>query len=273
MKAMLIDIDRCNGCRCCQIACKDEHVDNDWMPIARPQPDIGQFWIKVTDVVQGSVPKVRVRYMLDICQHCDDAPCIAACDSQAIYKRDDGIVIIDPEKCTGSRQCIKTCPYDVIYFNGDQNIAQKCTFCAHLLDDGWREPRCVDVCPTDALRFGEETELKDYLNGAELLKPECNTQPRVYYKGLLNKYFVAGAVYDPVDDECLDGCKVALTGADGAKVSVSTDDFGDFWFERLEPGTYSLLVEKEGHQTRRIDDIDAREDLNVGDIELHKAAE
>jgi Fe-S-cluster-containing dehydrogenase component len=265
-----VDVNLCNGCRCCQVACKDEHVGNDWTPIAKPQSDIGQFWMKVTDVVQGSVAKVRVRYMHDICQHCDSAPCIPACGSQAIYKRDDGIVIIDPGKCTGRRQCLEACPYDVIYFNSDMNMAQKCTFCAHLLDDGWKEPRCVDACPTDALRFGEEAELKDYIGGAELLHPEHGTLPRVYYKGLPNKFFVAGAVYDPADDECLENCTVTLTGTSGAKVSLQTDDFGDFWFERLESGKYSLLVEKDGYQARRLDAIDASKDINVGDIELHK---
>ena len=111
MKTMLIDINQCNGCHNCQIACKDEHVGNDWTPYAKPQPDIGHFWQKVTDHTQGTVPKVRVRYMHHICQHCDDAPCIKACKTQAIYKREDGIVIIDPEKCTGGRQCLDACPY------------------------------------------------------------------------------------------------------------------------------------------------------------------
>ena len=271
MKAMFIDIDRCNGCRCCQIACKDEHVSNDWFPIAKPQPDFGQFWMKVTDVVQGSVPKVRVRYMLDICQHCDDAPCIKSCESQAIYKRDDGIVIIDPGKCNGRRQCLDACPYQVIYFNAEISIAQKCTFCAHLLDDGWKEPRCVDACPTDALRFGEEEELQPYMDGTELLKPEHMTRPRVYYKGLLNKFFVAGTVYDPAADECIEGCVATLTARDGHIFSVQTDDFGDFWFERLAPGEFSLLLEKDGYKARRLDGIDVSRDLNVGDIALFKS--
>lgn len=269
MKVMVIDIDRCNGCYNCQIACKDEHVGNDWSPIAKPQPDIGQFWMKVTDVVQGTVPRVRVRYMHDICQHCEDAPCMTACVSKAIYRRDDGIVIIDPEKCTGGRQCLDACPYHVIYFNRDLNIAQKCTFCAHLLDDGWKEPRCVDACPTGALRFGEEEDLKAYIDGAEVLHPEYNLKTRVYYKGLPNKYFVAGAVFDPEADECLENCTVTLIGADGTTDSLQTDEFGDFWFERRKPGTYSLKVGKEGYLTHTIEDIDVGKDVNVGDIQLH----
>ena len=270
MKVMFFDIDRCNGCYCCQVACKDEHVGNDWTPIAKPQPDIGQFWLKLTDVVQGSVPKVRVRYMLEICQHCDDAPCITACQTKAVYKRDDGIVIIDPEKCTGSRQCQDACPYGVIYFNDELNIAQKCTLCAHLLDDGWKVPRCVDACPTDALRFGEESELQEQLAGAESLKPERGTRPRVFYKGLLNRFFIAGAVFDPVEDECLEGCTVTLTGLDGTSITTLTDDFGDFWFERLEPGKYSVAVKKHGYQNVERDEIAASKDINLGDIELYK---
>ena len=270
MKALVIDINKCNGCYNCQIACKDEHVGNDWTPYAKPQPDIGQFWMKVTDVVQGSVPKVRVRYMHEICQHCDEAPCIPACKAQAIYKRDDGIVIIDPEKCTGARQCVDACPYKTIYFNNDLNIAQKCTMCAHLLDDDWKEPRCVDACPTGALTFGEEEDLKDLIAQAELLHPEYNAQPRVYYIGLLNKYFVAGAVYDPEEDECLEGAKVTLTDSNGKQSTLETDVFGDFWFERQEPGIYSLLIEMDGYFPKEVESIDATKDINVGDLELHK---
>ncbi len=80
---------------------------------------------------------------------------------KAIYKREDGLVIIDPVKCTGCKSCVDACPYGVIYFNDDLNLAQKCTGCAHLLDSGWKEPRCVDACPTLALKFMEESEAKE----------------------------------------------------------------------------------------------------------------
>ena len=95
-----------------------------------------------------------------------------------------------------------------------------------------------------------------------------NTKPRVYYKGLLNKFFVAGEVWDPVDDECLENVTVTLVAADGSKKNLKTDEFGDFWFERNPPGTYKLLVEKEGYMPRTIENIDATKDVNVGDIQL-----
>jgi len=271
-KVMVIDISKCNGCYNCQVACKDEHVENDWRPIAAPQPDTGQFWMKVTDIVQGTVPKVRVRYMHDICQHCDEAPCIPACKSKAIYKREDGVVIIDPEKCTGAKDCIKACPYDVIYFNDEAKISQKCTWCAHLLDEGWKEPRCVDACPTGALTFGEEADLKDLIQRAEVLKPESGAKPRTYYIDLPNKYFIAGAVYDPEADECLEDVQVTLTNLATKKTAtLKTDDFGDYWFERQEPGEYSLRFEKEGYAPQTIAKVDASKDVNVGDLELHQA--
>ena len=206
-KVMIIDLAICNGCHNCQIACKDEHVANDWSPIAKPQPDTGQFWNKVINMERGTVPKVQVTYHHTICQHCEDAPCIDACTPDAIYRREDGIVIIDPEKCRGNQLCMEACPYEnVIYFNDDLNIAQKCTFCAHLIDRGWTETRCSDACPTGAFTFGDEDDpdIKEKIAQAELLKPELPTRPRVYYLNLPKKW-IAGAVYDSEADECLKG--------------------------------------------------------------------
>lgn len=269
-KVMVIDINKCNGCYNCQVVCKDEHVANDWMPYAKPQPDTGQFWTKVTDVVRGTVPKVKVSYLHDMCQHCDEAPCIEACSQKAIYKRDDGIVIIDPEKCRGHKSCVEACPYQVIYFNDDLNIAQKCTFCAHLLDKGWKETRCSDACPTGAFTFGEEKDLKDLISKAEPLRPDLKVKPRVYYIGL-PKSFIAGEVYDPEEDENIEGATATLTNLEtGKKSTTKTDSYGDFWFKELESGAYSLLIENKGYHSHKLGPIDATKDVNVGDIKLFK---
>ncbi len=272
-KALIINYDICNGCYNCQVACKDEHVGNDWTPYAKPQPSTGQFWMKITDMVRGTVPKVRVTYLHDMCQHCDEAPCIPACKAQAIYKRDDGIVIIDPDKCRGHRNCLDACPYRVIYFNWDLNIAQKCTMCAHLLDDGWKEPRCVDACPTGALKFGEEEDLKNEISKSEILHPEFEAKPRVYYMGL-PKSFVAGAVYSPEEDECVQDAVATLTDSDtGEKFTATTDNFGDFWFEDMKVDhTYSLRIEKDEYYPQEMHDIRTAKDVNVGDIELRRKA-
>jgi tetrathionate reductase subunit B len=269
MKALVIDINKCNGCYNCQIACKDEHVGNDWTPIAKPQPDTGQFWMKITDMVRGTVPKVKVTYLHDICQHCKEAPCIRACKQKAIYRREDGIVIIDPAKCASRKDCMDACPYKgVIYFNEVLQIAQKCTFCAHLVDRGWKEPRCVEVCPTGALKFGEEEELKDLIAKAEVLHPEYNTKPRVYYIGL-PRSFITGDVYDPKEDVCVAGARVTLIDATtGNKIVTNTDTFGGFWFKDLKGKSYSIKIEAAGFPVKTIENISAAQDVNLGDIPL-----
>jgi tetrathionate reductase subunit B len=270
MKAFVIDISKCNGCYNCQIACKDEHVGNDWTPYAKPQPDTGQFWMKVNESVRGSVPKVKMSYLAVPCMHCQNAPCIPACEPQAIYRRDDGLVVIGPEKCTGCMNCLDACPYGVIFFNEDLSLAQKCTGCAHLIDRGWKEPRCVDACATGALVFGEEAELKDLIGAAEVLHPEYDCSPRVYYLNL-PKRFVAGEVYDPEADECLEGVMVTLTDAkSGETHTAKTDIFGDFWFNQVEAGTYKLKVEKAGYMGREMEAATIEKDVNVGDIALYK---
>jgi len=268
VKAFVIDVSRCNGCYCCQIACKDEHVANDWTPYAKPQPDTGQFWLKMNEFIRGTVPKVKMHYIPVLCMHCDDAPCIPACPIEgAIYKRDDGLVIIDPTKCTGCKNCVDSCPYGVIYFNEDLNIAQKCTGCAHLLDKGWKEPRCVDACPTEALKLREESELSGLISKAEVLSPEYGAKPRVYYLNLPKK-FVAGTVYDPAEKEVVIGAICILMDSDsGEKFTATTDGFGDFWFEGLKVGTFSLKIESNGKR-KTIDSICTDKDVNLGDIPL-----
>ncbi len=272
MKAIVIDISKCNGCYNCQIACKDEHVGNDWTPYAKPQPDTGHFWMKLHESVRGSVPKVKMSYLATPCMHCQNAPCMPACQPGAIYRREDGLVIIDPVECTGCMNCVDACPYEAIYFNEGLTLAQKCTGCAHLLDQGWKEPRCVDACATGALLFGEEAELAGLIGKAEVMHPEFETRPRVYYLNL-PKRFVTGAVFDPEADECLEGAVVTLVeGKTGKEQTVKTDIFGDFWFNQVEAGKYEVKVEKEGYLARAVLADATEKDSNVGDVALHKEA-
>ena len=267
-KVMIIDITKCNGCHNCQIACKDEHCSNDWSPIAKPQPLTGQFWTKVVDRVRGQVPKVKVAYEHTICQHCDDAPCLKACPEKAIYKRDDGVVVIDSTVCKGSHNCIEACPYKgVIFFNEDLNIAQKCTFCAHLLDKGWTDTRCSEVCPTGAFTFGEEEELADLIAKAEVLHPEYGVKPRVYYIGI-PKTFIGGTVFDPEADEIVEGALVTLRPADGAEATAVTDEFGDFLVDGLERGTYRVSIQKQGYVPKEMGPLEVASDVNLGDIPM-----
>ena len=265
MKSLVIDCRLCIGCYNCQIACKDEHCSNDWTPYTKPQPETGHFWMRVEEDERGTIPKVKVSFIPWLCQHCDDAPCMKVCPVDAIYKRDDGLVIIDPKKCNGCRHCVDACPYNSIYYNEAFGVAQKCTGCAHILDRGWpiNEPRCVDVC-WGAMFFGEESELQSMISNAEELLPEENTKPRVLYLNLPKK-FIAGTVYDPDTKEIIEGATCTLTG-DGTG-TATTDGFGDFWLNGLEVGTYSLKIDADG-KTKTIPDISTEKDVNLGDIAL-----
>jgi Fe-S-cluster-containing dehydrogenase component len=269
-KVFVIDTARCNGCYNCQIVCKDEHVGNDWSPIAKPQPDIGQFWLHLQEKVRGTVPKVKVAYRPHLCMHCDDAPCIDACPVEgAAYKREDGLVILDTQKCTGCRLCVTACPYDVIFFNEDLKLAQKCTGCAHLLDDGWAEPRCADACPTECLKMMDEDDAKELIAKGQIWAPkfESAAKPRVYYSGLPKK-FIAGTLYEPVEEEVVIGATATLKSADGKVLTTETDAYGDFWFEGIDDGVYSLEL-KYGGKTKTFADLDTTvEDINLGDIPL-----
>ncbi len=269
MKAFVIDVSKCSGCYSCQIVCKDEHVANDWSPYAKPQPDTGQFWMHIRENIRGSIPKIKVAYVPVMCQHCADAPCAAACPPKAINTRQDGLVLIDPAKCTGCQNCLDACPYGVIFYNEDLHLAQKCTGCAHLLDrkDGsWKVPRCVDACSYDAIQFGEEADLKALSDKGEVLATNFGAAPKVRAKYIgLPKRFIGGTVYDPGTEEVLIGATVTLSG-DGTG-SVKTDDFGDFNFEGLKVGNFTVKIEA-GGKSKTIDKISTAQDVNLGDIAL-----
>ena len=270
-KVFVFDVLKCSGCRNCQIACKDEHVDNDWSPYAKPQPDTGQFWTRIEERVRGQVPKVKVSYVLHMCQHCDDAPCMKAAPG-AVYKRDDGLVIIDPEKAQGREELVKACPYGAIWWNEELAIPQKCTGCAHLVDAG-EIPHCVDVCSHDAIRFGDEDEFADELAAAGYLKPERGDQdrPRVYYLNL-PKRFLAGIVIDPEEDEVIIGAKVtAQNDSTGEVLVTETDEFGDFWFNQVDASDWHVYVEADGFMTRVFESSTKEEDRNMGPLEMYRS--
>jgi len=269
MKAFVIDVSECSGCYQCQIACKDEHCGNDWTPYTKPQPETGHFWGKVNYYERGRTPHVRVSHVFVPCQHCVDAPCIKECPIEgAIYERNDGLVIIDPKKCTGCQLCINACPYGCVFYNAQLQLAQKCTGCAHLVDREYpiKVPRCVDACPhqeTGALKFGEESELD--LSGTETLHPEYGLTTRVHYKNL-PKRFIGGTVYTPSDKEVAIGATCTLTG-DGGPYTTTTDDFGDFWFDGLPAAEFTLEIENGGKvATMSVSTVE--EDVGLEDIAL-----
>ncbi len=265
-KIFLIDVGKCTGCYNCQLACKDEHCENDWTPYAAPQPLTGHFWCRVTEHVQGTIPKVKIHYIAQMCAHCEKAKCMAVCRTQAITRRPDGFILIDPAKCAGCGECIRACSFGAIYFNDQLRIAQKCTGCVHLLDHGAAsKPRCVEACPTDAMVFGEEAELAEQLVGAVPLTPGG----KIWYKNIPGE-FIGGTVYDPVEKEVIIGAKCVLAGG-GRTLETETDSYGDFWFKNLPAGgTYDLHITADGYRTKTFENISVDTSVNLDDIPLER---
>ncbi|MFP3308165.1 MAG: 4Fe-4S dicluster domain-containing protein [Nitrososphaeria archaeon] len=280
-KVMVIDVAECIGCYLCQLACKDEHVGNDWSPYAKPQPEVGHFWMKLNDMERGGGSFTRVSYVPTLCAHCENAPCMNVCPVNAIYRSDDGAVIIDPEKCNGCADygyeplCQRACPYGAIYFNEELKIAQKCTFCEHLLKSGWKQPRCADVCPTDAIKFGDEDdpEMRKLMEGAEPLHPEVDVKPRVLYRNLPRPY-IAGTIIDPAAREVVEGASVtAIDVVSRKEYRTLTDEFGDFWLRGLEWNhKYLVKVEKDGYSPRVLGVLSTEKDVVLERVELHRKA-
>ncbi|MEG0375960.1 MAG: 4Fe-4S dicluster domain-containing protein, partial [Raoultibacter sp.] len=249
-----------------QIACKDEHCGNEWMPYQKAQPDTGHFWMKLQETTHGQVPKVNIEYRPYMCQQCDDPKC-AVCD--AVIKRPDGLVTIDPVKAKGRKDIMEACPYGAIYWNEELDIPQKCDGCAHLIDAG-EVPHCVELCATGAIKFGEEAEFTEEIARATQIIPEEGCRPRVYYLNAPG-LFIGGDVWNSEDNEVIIGARVELTYPDGTKQMTTTDDFGDFWFRRLPAGKYGIAIFADGYAVGSKNDIDLVKSLNLGDFDLAKA--
>lgn len=274
---MIIDVEKCEDCNNCFLACKDEHVGNDWKGYSLSQPLHGHRWMNIMRKERGQCPMIDVAYLPIPCMHCDRAPCIEAAKGGAAYKREDGIVIIDPEKARGQQAILQACPYNAIWWNEEKNVPQKCTFCAHLLDNGWKEPRCVQACPTGALKVlkVDETATNHVTEteGLDILKPELNTQPRVHYKNLFRytKCFVAGSVALEKNGltECAEGAKVLLIKDKNMIDEAVTDNYGDFKLDRLdeESGIYELEIQYEDYERKRLE-VELKLSVSLGTIFL-----
>ena len=271
-----VDVDKCTGCYACFLACKDEYVGNDYLPLSAAQPQSGHQWIRINEIEHGSGTKVKVDYVPVMCQHCEDAPCITAAPD-AVYRRKDGIVIIDPEKAKGRKEIVDSCPYRVIYWNSERNVAQKCTLCAHMVDGGQKETRCTEACPTGAMVFGDMDNPKSRASlllarnkgRVEEFKPEFGAKPLVKYIDL-PKPFIAGEVLlSDRQGECVQGAKVTLQAKDDRSVlETKTDSFGDFEFKGLpRDADYVLRAEYEGYFITEVP-VRTNASRNLGEVVL-----
>lgn len=205
---MAIDVDKCTGCRICAYACRDENNigrDSGFGWIELHKIDRGTMSVDNSDTTYTEAGDPDSWYLPHACMQCEDAPCVASCPVQATWQEDDGIVVVDYDKCIGCRYCMVNCPYDARYFNwtapsvpaGDQNeavpmrdsgVVEKCTFCVHRTRKGLL-PACVEACPVGARTFGdlndEESPVSRLLRTRVTvrLKEHLGTKPRVFYVG------------------------------------------------------------------------------------------
>lgn len=203
--SMLIDLTRCIGCDACTLACKQENGT-----------PMDTFFARVLNVESGAYPNVKRLYIPVLCNHCEDAPCLKMCPNKAIFRRPDGIVLVDQDRCRGTGACVSACPYGNIVLSREEDswyldesepyekdfvkprlkpsVARKCTYCAHRVDEGLN-PACVVACPTTARIFGDledpESDVSTYIVEQEAktgrkpfhLLPEAGTRPAGSYLG------------------------------------------------------------------------------------------
>ena len=196
---MALDVERCIGCHACSVACK---VENN-VPL-------GGFRTKVYYLDQGKFPKVTRSFLPTLCMQCEDPPCLKVCPEKAISRAQDGIVRIDPDKCTSEGLCEKACPYGAILCD-PADVADKCDFCSHRLAADM-EPACVETCPAGVFHFGDANDPKSpysqfmakHGKQTAVLKPEEKTRPSIAYRGhnkAMESKIPKGKAHDPYSYE------------------------------------------------------------------------
>lgn len=219
---MAIDQNRCVGCWTCAVACKsinNQPLGIHWNRVLTSRPNENapgaEPATRAIDVPYGSFPNAQLAYQPTSCQHCQNAPCEKACPVGATFRRDDGIVLVDLERCIGCRYCMAACPYGARSFTWEEGqhapefvvgygqdyrsegrlvftpkrpvgVAEKCTFCVEHVDAG-KKPMCVEACPTGARIFGDlndpdsEVSMAVQQQGGRQLLGELGTDGSVFY--------------------------------------------------------------------------------------------
>ncbi|MCK9409956.1 MAG: 4Fe-4S dicluster domain-containing protein [Bacteriovoracaceae bacterium] len=199
---MGIQVNKCIGCGKCMEACKEENG-------VSKEPFYFRTWVERYSIkkdgeviVQSIDPRIdtlgntvsekdvmRSFFVPKLCNQCDHPPCVQVCPVGATFKTDDGVILVDSERCIGCRYCIQACPYGARYLNPETSTADKCTFCYHRITKGML-PACVEVCPTQARIFGDTRSTASPLTRFKrmfklhVLKPSLNTDPKVQYADL-----------------------------------------------------------------------------------------
>ena len=166
--AFYFDASQCSGCKTCQVACKDKH-----------DLEVGMRWRNVFEVAGGSWQARGNNWVSDIhsynlslaCNHCHNPICMTHCPNKAIFKNEEGLVLINEKRCMGCQYCSWACPYGALHLDTKKGKMTKCTLCADYLAQG-KLPSCVAACPMRVLEVGEYDELvKKYPNHKQDIHP------------------------------------------------------------------------------------------------------
>ncbi len=195
--ALVIDLNVCVGCHACVTSCKEWNTSGTAGALADFRPydadPTGTFFNRVQTFEVGEFPDTQTVHFPKSCLHCEDPPCVPVCPTGASYKRpEDGIVLVDYDKCIGCKYCSWACPYGVREIDEKQKVMTKCTLCVDRIYDPKlppteRKPACVLACPTNARLFGDVHDpasdaaqaIRD--RGGYALMPEWGTQPANHY--------------------------------------------------------------------------------------------
>ena len=195
--ALVIDLNVCVGCHACVTSCKEWNTSGSAGSMPDEQPygsdPSGTFFNRVQTYEVGTFPDCETVHFPKSCLHCEDPPCVPVCPTGASYKREeDGIVLVDYDKCIGCEYCSWACPYGAREIDTRQKVMKKCTLCVDRIYDedlpeAERKPACVMACPTSARLFGDihdpDSEVSRAIReeGGYSLMPEWGTQPANHY--------------------------------------------------------------------------------------------
>lgn len=205
--ALAIDLNVCVGCQACVTSCKQWNTSGTAGPLADHNPydadPVGTFFNRVQTFEVGEFPDTEVVHFPKSCLHCENPPCVPVCPTGASYKRaEDGIVLVDYDKCIGCNYCSWACPWGVRELDEYKKVMTKCTLCVdriydETLDERDRKPACVLACPTNARLFGDihdpQSEIAQAIKnrGGYQLMPEWDTNPSNHYLPRDNQHFAS----------------------------------------------------------------------------------
>ncbi|MFM9881697.1 MAG: 4Fe-4S dicluster domain-containing protein [Burkholderiales bacterium] len=194
---LVIDLDTCVGCHACAVACKEW---NDGSKLSGPLPDYdvkgadpsGVWFNRVRHYELNEYPSSKTLNVPMSCMHCEDAACVTVCPTGASYKRSDGIVLVDPDKCMGCNYCAWACPYGARELDENAGTMKKCTLCVDRvhndhLPEAERQPACVLACPTHARHYGDFDDPNSAVSKLVLEREGFGMLPELGYKPV-NRY-------------------------------------------------------------------------------------